>query len=243
MVVVIVVACVVILAGRFLLRLGRGSAALRPPARCISLTVGGRPCWRPVAERGQRCHRCWHQLTSSPTASQRIELAAEPGLPPLVAAALKDDTEPMVRIVIAGRSDVGAHLLVHLAQDPDPGVRAALAANASLPPALDARLAVDHDPVVVIGLAARPGLTPEVLAGLRRHLDPRVRGAVAGNPSADDQLDRAVACGEDDPVVLAALASKPSASGQVLAWLAQHPVPLVAETAAGQLRHRPPALR
>lgn len=191
-----------------------------------------------MPERGQRCTRCWSQLAVSPAASQRVELAAEPDLPAWVAAVLSDDPEPMVRTVIAGRGDVAPQLLRHLGADSDPGVRATLAANGPLPADVDNRLASDTDAGVVIRLAARAGLTAAVLAGLRHHPDPRVRGAVAGNASADASLDRAVACDETEPAVLAALAAKSTTPGPVLAWLAQHPAPLVAAPAARQLHHR-----
>lgn len=206
--------------------------------RCVSLTTRGRPCWRPVPERGQRCTSCWSQLAVSPTVSQRVELAAEPDLPTWVAAVLGDDPEPMVRTVLAGRVDVAPQLLRHLGADSDPGVRATLATNGSVPADVDARLASDIDADVVIRLAARAGLTPAVLTGLRHHPDPRVRGAVAGNISADASLDRALACDETEPEILAALAAKSTTPGPVLAWLAQHPAPLVAAPAALQLHHR-----
>lgn len=165
-----------------------------------------------------------------------MELAAEPDLPGWVAASLVDDPEPMVRIVIAGRADVPPDLLRSLGADSDPGVRAALAGNLSSPADVDARLAADADRDVVICLAARAGLTPAVLTALGHHPDRHVRGAVAGNPSAEATLDRAMACEEADPVVLAALAAKPTTPGLVLSWLAKHPAPVVAESAARQLR-------
>ena len=167
-----------------------------------------------------------------------MELAAEPDLPERVASQLVDDLEPMVRTVVAGRTDVAPDLLRRLAADPDPGVRAVLAANGSLPPDLDARLAGDPDGDVVIRVAARAGVAPPVLSGLRSHPDPRVRGAVAGNTSADASLDRAVACTEADPAVLAALAAKLTTPELVLSWLAQHPAEPVAEPAVDQLRRR-----
>ena len=117
-------------------------------------------------------------------------------------------------------------------------MRAVLAANGSLPPDLDAGLAGDPDAGVVIRVAARAGVAAPVLSGLRSHPDPRVRGAVAGNTSADESLDRAVACTEADPAVLAALAAKPTTPEVVLSWLAQHPAPLVAAPAVDQLRRR-----
>jgi hypothetical protein len=170
-----------------------------------------------------------------------VELAAEPDLPNWVASRLVDDLEPMVRIVVAGRTDVAPGLLRRLAADPDPGVRTAVAANGSLPADADARLAADPDGDVVIRLAARAGVAPAVLGALRRHPDPRVRGAVAGNTSADASLDRALACTEADPAVLAALAAKATTPNLVLSWLAQHPAPLVADPAVRQLRRRPSA--
>lgn len=165
-------------------------------------------------------------------------MAAEPDLPEWVAASLVDDPEAMVRIVVAGRADVTVDLLRHLGADPDPGVRAAVAANRSSPPDVDARLAADNDADVVVGVAARAGVASAVLIGLCRHPDPRVRGTVAGNTSTDTAVERTLACHEADPVILAALAAKPTTSGLVLSWLAQHPAPIVAEAAAGQL-HRP----
>lgn len=227
-------------------RIASGSSAGPPTrpgrwsgvGRCVSLTVRGRTCWRPVPGRGQRCTRCWSQLAASTVTSQRVELAAEPDLPGWVAAALVDDPEPMVRIVIGGRPDVAPELLHRLGADWDPGVRAALAANGSLPPDLDSRLAVDPDSDVLIRLAARVGVTSTVLSALRHHPDPRVRGAVAGNTSAEASLDQALACQEEDPTVLAALAAKATTPNLVLSWLAQHPAPLVAAPAARQLHHR-----
>jgi hypothetical protein len=189
-----------------------------------------------VPARGQRCLRCWSQLAASPIASQRVELAAEPHLPEWVAALLVADPEPMVRMVVAGRADLPSGLLRQLSGDSDPGVRATLAANESLPADVDDRLAADVDADVVIALAARAGLSQPALGRLWHHPDPRVRGAVAGNTSADASLDRALACGEEESVVLAALAAKTTTPHPVLWWLAQHPVRLVAEAAARQLQ-------
>lgn len=112
---------------------------------------------------------------SHPDTAVRQLLArfGESKVPRRVLRLLARDVHSLVRLQLAGRSDLSAALMGRLAQDPVWFVREAIAKNRRLPPALASRLARAGDKGMRERLAGNPSVPPAVLDQLAsdRELD------------------------------------------------------------------------
>ncbi|MET9466471.1 hypothetical protein ABZY44_17030 [Streptomyces sp. NPDC006544] len=161
-----------------------------------------------------------------------------PGPLPRIRAATPDElaeltasARPGVRMLVAQRRDLPAHLRDVLADDPDASVAKAVASHPGLSEERLRAMVARYGVQVLAQVAANPDTPPALLEDLARH-DPPVRRAfreVAAHPNA---TEAALLPCLRDPKAQAHAARHPALSPPVLVDLLTHASPDVAEAAA-----------
>ena len=189
---------------------------LKRRGRCDALTVATLLIDNDPARLATVRARVW------PSAVRRLAVGDRgPGAVSATRAVLvrvAQDTDPDVRLSVAGNRSTPAGVIAALAGDPDEYVREAVAANRSTPAGVFAVLAVDDDDDVR-GLVARHRSTPAgLLTVLAGDSDECVRSTVADNPNTStDALKRLAR--DDDHHVRRSVASNPNTAADVLKML------------------------
>jgi hypothetical protein len=123
----------------------------------------------------------------APGASAEVQEASLPGLDKARINELAGSRNPLVRVVIAARTDCPLGLMVTLAHDYSAEVRASIARNPTAQRTVMAYLSADRSVDVLTALLENPALPDEILEELAFHKKGAVRGVAAA------RLDRGLA--------------------------------------------------
>ena len=194
------------------------------------------------------------------TSDQRVELADDNGLDPIVAATLATDPDVRVRRHLAGNYTTPYSEMVLLTQDDEAEVRLSVATNPyagevaigqltfdddadirrravmhpNCPQDRRADMAKDDDPHMRATIATIPGVREDILGQLGMDMDHHVRWAVAGNLGTPDQALRALS--DEDDTIRMRLAGNRNCPDDVLVKIAADSGEAVAGLAAKALQ-------